>query len=74
MKIYKVCYNKNSGFNIYTYDFWSYVFSRKHKDGLLFFNAEKAEEYADTLNFYFKEAEEIVAEKYKKLSESFFNY
>lgn len=72
MKIYKVCYNNNMGFNIYTYDFWSYIFSKKLKDGLLFFNAQKAEKFADECNLCFKEAREITSDRYNKLKESLF--
>lgn len=60
------------GFSIYTYDFWSYIFSKKLKDGLLFFNAQKAEKFADECNLCFKEAREITSDRYDKLKESLF--
>lgn len=72
MKIYKVCYDCKTGFNVYTYDFWSYVFGRK-PEGLLFFNAQKANKYADELNILYREATNIVNEKYKTIRESYFS-
>lgn len=73
MKVYKVCCNADTGFTIYTYDFWSYILSAKLKeDGRLFFNRRKAEAFADECNISFNRLKKTINYKYEKLRESMF--
>ncbi len=73
MKIYKVCYEPSDEFKIHTYTFLSYILG-KTPEGLLFFNAKKAQLYTDELNDCYCEAKRVVGEKYDKIRESYFSY
>lgn len=72
MKVYKVVYNDNFKFSVDTYDFWSYVFSKKKKKGWLFFNEQKALDWMNGFNQLALEVVDEVSKYYDEFREQYF--